>query len=447
MQRFAVLGVNHKFAPLEVRERVAYSNRKVPGALRSLIENGGCDEVVLLSTCNRVEVFCFSDGNNPFEALVETIAADHNLSALFLKPYVYFHRGQQAVEHLLRVAGGLDSLVLGETQILNQIKRAYLLAQSENTTGKALNSLFHRAFQVAKRLHTETKIGSGQFSTSSVAVHFMKRVFDDLSTKTALLIGAGEVGELTLTHLKEAGIGRIVVLSRTLERARNLAERFQGDAVPYDLLEDYLPSADIVISQTSSETPILTAKELKRSQRKRNWRSIFALDLAVPRDIAQDCGKVEGVYLYNVDDLESVIAERTESRSRELEKCKAIVETEAEAFLSNFEGFKADDAISELRDKTATARDYELERLLARLVDLPEDQKVEIAAFAERLSNKLLHPQLHAIREEASRGDKAELNRLVKLLGIDKPIKLNSRKIISRTKLTEQIKNNEQEKA
>ncbi|MEE9312150.1 MAG: glutamyl-tRNA reductase [Planctomycetota bacterium] len=336
MQRFAVLGVSHKFAPLEVRERVAYSDRKLPAALRALIENGGCDEVVVLSTCNRVEAFCFSDGGDPFEAMLEVLAADHNLSAEFLKPYVYFHRGQKAIEHLMRVAGGLDSLVLGETQIVNQLKRAYLMAQSENTTGKAINTLFHRAFRVSKRLHTETSISSGQFSISSVAVHFMKRVFDDMSNKTALLIGAGDVGELTLTHLKEAGIGRIVVLSRTLERARDLAERFEGDAVPFELLQDYLPSADIVISQTSAESTILDAKVFKKSQKKRGWKSVFALDLAVPRDISEDAGRVEGVYLYNVDDLESVIAERTESRSHELEKCAKIIADEAASFLENF---------------------------------------------------------------------------------------------------------------
>ncbi|MHC4840501.1 MAG: glutamyl-tRNA reductase [Planctomycetota bacterium] len=437
MQRFAVLGVNHKFAPLEVRERVAYSDRKIPAALRALVEDGGCDEIVLLSTCNRVEAFCFSEDENPFDAMVETIASDHNLSTQFLEPYVYFHRGQKAIEHLLRVAGGLDSLVLGETQILNQVKRAYLLAQSENTTGKALNSLFHRAFSVSKRLHTETNISSGQFSISSVAVHFMNRVFNDLSTKTALLIGAGEVGELTLTHLKEAGIGRIVVLSRTLERAKDLANRFEGDAVPFDLLQDYLPTADIVISQTSSETPILDVRAFKKSQKARGWRSVFALDLAVPRDIAEDCGNVEGVFLYNVDDLEGVIAERTEARSRELEKCNSIIESEAEAFLSNFEGFKADDAISELREKTAKVRDYELERLMSKLSELSPEARQEISSFSERLSNKLLHPQLHAIREEATKGDESEMNRLIKMLGVDKPIKLNSRKIQRRINTTD----------
>lgn len=421
MQRYVVLGINHKFAPLEVRERLAYPDRKLPAALHRVHESLATDEVVLLSTCNRVEVYAYADGEDVQGRLLNALAADHNMKPEYLQQFCYFHRGREAVEHLLRVCGGLDSLVLGETQILSQVKRAYLLAQSENSTGKALNGLFHKAFNVAKRLHSETGIGLGQVSTSSVAVRFVKRVFDDLASKTALLIGAGEVGELTLTYLREAGVGRIVVVSRSMERAREVAERFKGDAVPVTLLEDYLHSADVVISQTAAEDRILTRKQFAQSQKKRGFAPVFVLDLAVPRDVEEGASELDGIFLYNVDDLEQVVAESAIERSNELEACATIVRAEADEFLGQAQAYAAGPLIAELRAKAAQVKEAEMERLLSRLSDLPVTKKDEIAAFSERLLNKLLHPQIQGIKEEAARGDSESVRRLATALGIDKP--------------------------
>jgi len=403
MQRFVVLGINHKFAPLEVRERLAYAERRVPAALKAFRDGLGCDEAVLLSTCNRVEVYAFTAADDARARLLAALAADHGIAPEFLEQYCYFHRGAEAVEHLLRVAGGLDSLVLGETQILSQVKKAYLLAQSENSTGKALNSLFHRAFSAAKRLHTETAIGQGQLSVSSIAVRFVKRVFDDLGNKTALLIGIGEVGELTLTYLREAGIGRVVIVSRTLERAREAAARFSGDAVPFDLLQDYLAAADIVISQTAADGRILERKHFQASQKKRGHSPVFVLDLAVPRDVAEDVGQLDGVFLYNVDDLEHVIAEHALERSRELEQCKAIIADESAHFLKGFGALAAGPLISELRSKAEAIKDEELSRLLAKFPDLPAEAQAELKAFSTRLLNKLLHPRIEQIKQSVSR--------------------------------------------
>jgi glutamyl-tRNA reductase len=418
MQRFVVIGINHKFAPLEVRERLAYADRRIPAALKTIRDKAGCEEAVLLSTCNRVEVYAFTDDENARNRLLEGLAADHSIKPEYLEQYCYFHRGRDAVEHLLRVSGGIDSLVLGETQILSQVKKAYLLAQSENATGKALNALFHRAFSAAKRMHTDTAIGRGQLSVSSIAVRFINRVFEDLSTKTALLIGVGEVGELTLTYLREAGIGRVIVVSRSLDRAKEAAARFNGDAVPYDLLHDYLPAAHIVISQTASEGRILERKDFMKSQKARNWGSVFVLDLAVPRDVAEDVGDLEGVYLYNVDDLEQVVAEHAMERSRELEQCRTIITDEADLFLSHFQTYSAGPLITELRAKAEQIKDAELERLLARLSDLPTDTKDEIAGFSARLMNKLLHPQIQGIKEQASKGNNDSLRVIAEALGV-----------------------------
>ncbi|MBX3473366.1 MAG: glutamyl-tRNA reductase [Planctomycetes bacterium] len=418
MNRFVILGISHKFAPLEVRERLAYSDRRVPMALRTLRE-AGCDEVAILSTCNRVEVIAFTAEPGARAKILSVLATDHAFAPDYLDKHCYFHRGPEAVTHLLRVAGGLDSLVLGETQVLNQVKRAYLMAQSENATGKALNALFHKAFHVAKRLHHETDISRGQLSISSVAVSYVDRVFEDLHKKTALLIGAGEVGELTLTYLRERNVGRVIIMSRTLERAREVATRFGGDAVPMDLLEDYLPAADIVVSQTSSETPVLNGATFARSQRKRGWSPVLALDLAVPRDIARDAAEVEGVFLYNVDDLEEVVAEHAMARSRELEHCHAIIRQEAAEFVAGFHVLAAGPLITQLRARAEAAKQAELARLAHVLDQLPDAARQEVAAFADRVVNKLLHPHIAALRAEAAHATPEDLRRAARLLGLE----------------------------
>jgi glutamyl-tRNA reductase len=420
MQRYVVLGINHKFAPLELRERLAYPERKVPAALKAVRDHLRTDEAVLLSTCNRVEVYAFADGNDVRDAMLKALAADHGMAPEFLEKHCYFHRGRESVEHLMRVCAGVDSLVLGETQILSQVKRAYLLAQSENSTGKALNGLFHRAFNVAKRIHSETGIGQGQVSVSSVAVRFVRRVFDDLASKTALLVGAGEVGELTLTYLREAGIGRVVVVSRSMDRAREVADRFKGNAVPVTLLEDYLPTADVVITQTAAEDRILSKAQFAHSQKKRGYAPVFALDLAVPRDIDEAAGELDGVFLYNVDDLEQTVSEHAEERSRELDRCTAIVHEEADSFLATFQTYAAGPLIAELREKANLLKQTELERLFARMPGLSDEQRMELTAFADRYMNKVLHPQIQGIKDEAARGDSDAIRRIAMALGIDK---------------------------
>jgi len=419
MQRYVILGLSHKFAPLEVRERLAYSDRRIPAALRAMREQCGCEEVAILSTCNRVEITAFTSDPDAPQRILAQLAADHAFTPEYLQKYCYVHRGADAVQHLLRVAGGLDSLVLGETQVLNQVKRAYLLAQSENTTGKSLNTLFHKAFQVAKRLHTETDIGRGQLSISSVAVSYVDRVFEDLRSKTALLIGAGEVGELTLTYLRERGIGRVLVVSRTLERARDVAQRFSGDAVPFELIEDYLPAADIVVCQTSSETPLLGKTSFARSQKKRGFAPVFALDLAVPRDITADAASVDGVFLYNVDDLEAVVAEHTTARSQELEVCAAIIREEAQKFSAGFSASAAGPLIAALRERAQSVKQAELERLAPVLENLPEDARQEVHEFADRLINKLLHPHILALKDEIAAADPAQVQQAIRLLGLN----------------------------
>lgn len=419
MPGYLILGLNHKFAPLELRERLAYADRRIPAALKSL-RDAGSDEAAIISTCNRVEVVAFGPEDGARERMLGVLATDHAFTTEYLGKFCYFHAGPEAVRHLMRVCGGLDSLVLGETQILAQAKRAYLMAQTENATGKALNGLFHRAFNVAKRLHTETEIGRGQLSISSVAVGYVDRVFEDLKDKTALLIGAGEVGELTLTYLRDKGIGRTIIVSRTHERARELAQRFGGDAVPFELLNDYLPRADIVVSQTSSETAILDGATFARSQKKRGHSPVFVLDLAVPRDIAPDAAEVDGVFLYNVDDLEEVVAENAVARSKQLELCNAIIRDEAEKFLAGQHAPEAGELIAALRERAHAIRRAESQRLMAQMPGLTDEQKAGLERTLETLVNKLLHPQIVALKQELAGADSARMEHIREALA-EKP--------------------------
>jgi glutamyl-tRNA reductase len=412
MAGYVILGLNHKFAPLELRERLAYADRRIPAALRAMRQDAGCEEAAIVSTCNRVEIIASTKDSRARARLISVLAADHAFTPEFIDKHCYFHSGAEAVRHLMRVCGGLDSLVLGETQVLAQVKRAYLMAQTENATGKALNGLFHKAFFVAKRLHSETEIGRGQLSISSVAVSYVDRVFEDLKDKTALLIGAGEVGELTLTYLRERGIGRTIVVSRTHERAKDLAQRFGGDAVPFELLQDYLPRGDIVVSQTASESAILDGAAFARSQKKRGFAPVFILDLAVPRDIAPDAAKVDGVFLYNVDDLEDVVAENAVARSRQLELCNAIIREESDKFLAGVQTPGAGDLIATLRERAHAIRRAESQRLMAQMDGLTDEQKAGLDQALERLVNKLLHPQIVALKQELAGADGERLERI-----------------------------------
>ncbi|MCA8938674.1 MAG: glutamyl-tRNA reductase, partial [Planctomycetes bacterium] len=304
MERFIVTGLNHKFAPIEIRECLAFADQALPMALRSLREDFGVPQAVILSTCNRVEIIAFGKDRECAKRVRGFLSDFHHVEESFFSDHLYEHRGEDAVKHLFRVSSSLDSLVLGEYQILSQLKTAYQIATQEGTCGKAINALMQRAFALAKEVRARTAIGAGQLSVASVAVGFIKRTFENLAEKTVLLLGAGETAQITLRHLREAGVQDVIIANRTLEKAKELAEIFGGAAIPLDLVADYLPKADIVVSQTGATQPIITKKMVAKALKYRASGSLFFVDLAVPRDIATDVDRLDGVYRYDVDDLE-----------------------------------------------------------------------------------------------------------------------------------------------
>jgi glutamyl-tRNA reductase len=404
MHRFAVTGLNHKFAPLEVRELLAFRPDILPKALRSLREDHGVAQSVILSTCNRVEIITFSDLPNAEPAVVRFLAEFHRLNEETFRPFLYHHVGTAAVEHVLRVAASLDSLVLGETQVLSQLKDSYAAASTEGATGKALNSLMHRAFAVAKDVHSQTGIGRGRLSVSSVAVDLIRRTFDDLGKKTALLIGLGETGELTLTHLREAGIGQVIVANRTHQRAEEIAKQFGGEAVPLSLLGDYLHRADIVVSQTASPSIIISRDMAEKAMKARGHRPVFMVDLAVPRDIHPEVDQIEGIYRYQVDDLERVVAEASEARSAELERSIEIVRAACAEFVRSQKQVTVEPVIAAIKEKADGLLEIELQRASGRLAALPPEAQAIVREISQRFANKLLHQPVQALKDEARAG-------------------------------------------
>ncbi len=414
MERFIVIGTNHKFAPLEVRERLVFSNQVQPLALRQLSQEHGLDETFLLSTCNRIEFLTFSEleQEDVFARFMSFLEKFHHLDMGPFKEYFYLHRGSQAVEHIFKVAASLDSLVLGETQILNQLKSAYEVAASEGATKKALNSLFREAVTSAKQVHGQTKISQGQSSIPSVAVSFIKRTFDELERKQVLLLGLGEMGRLALRHLKDAGVGKIIIVNRTLAKAQALAEEFQGEAVPFNLLVDYLPKADVVISQTSAKNTLIHKEEVARALKQRSYKPMFFIDLAVPRDIQPEVDQLDGAYRYEIDDLQKVVAEASEARLKEVERCREILKGNVQSFIQNFRTFRVDPLIARIRKQTETLIEQEFAKSSSQLNQLSEEQRKEVYYIARRITKKLLHQPIQMLKDEARKAQHESSSRL-----------------------------------
>lgn len=327
-----VAGLSYKTAPVEIREQLAVhpSRLRCSGCLLKL--SGGLSEVVLLSTCNRVEIYGVGERlNRNFYRLFQTLAGN---SAVDVTPYVYVKEGQEAVEHLFAVAGGLDSMVLGETEIAGQVKQAYQAAQESKLTGRVTNRLFQAALQTAKAIRTETAVGRGATSVGSVAVELSERIFKDLSQRTVMIIGAGKMGEACVKHLAKKGARSVLVSNRSYERALNLANEFGGRAVRFDECLNGMVQADIVVSSTGSPQTVLHRADIEAVMASRRNRPLFLIDIAVPRDIDPDVQHLANVYLYNVDHLEAIVRENVRSREHELTRCRTIIAERAAALVA-----------------------------------------------------------------------------------------------------------------
>jgi len=384
------LGLNHKTAPIDTRERLTFGPDVIVGALRSLTEQTPTDEALILSTCNRMEVYCALDGASCESALREWLGRFHGLEPQLFGQHLYFHQDRDAVRHLLRVASGLDSMVLGEPQILGQVKSAFQTAKAAGSTGRMLGRLFQHTFSVAKQVRTDTAIGSSPVSVAFAAVSLARQIFSDLSQQTALLIGAGETIELAARHLHQHGIGRIIVANRTVERAHTVAQQFGGYAIALTELASHLPEADIVVASTASPLPVLGKGTVERALKKRRHRPMFMVDIAVPRDIEPEVGDLRDVYLYTVDDLQGVVEQGLRSRQQAAEQAMEIIELHTEDFMAWVRSLDAVSLIQDYRARAEYIRDSLVERAQRQLAagKPPEDVACQLAHL---LTNKLLH--------------------------------------------------------
>lgn len=404
MQRLLLLGLNHTTAPLAVREKLAFSAAERDAAVAALRRRFPECEAVLLSTCNRVELFVARGGTHHHphpgvDELAGFLAETHGLAAEQFRPHLYHHAGRDAVRHLFRVAAALDSLVLGENQILGQVRDAYEAAAAAAATGAVLNPLFQRAVAVGKQVRAETALAEGRLSVASVAVDYARRIFETFADKTALCVGAGKMATLVLEHLVGLQPGRLLLCNRDVDRAAALAARFGGTPVPLAGLEDHLAAADIVVTSTGSADPIITRAMFERVLRKRRYRPVFLIDIAVPRDVEAAVGDLEQVYLYNVDDLQQVVAHTQQQRRAAVDAAERIVDRQVEAFAAWHRQRALGPTIDRLYQRSHQIAKDELERTLAKLSPAGQQDRALLEDLARRIVNKLLHRPVHALRQ------------------------------------------------
>ena len=396
------LGINHKTASVSVRERVAFSPDKLADALRQAHGFAQLKEIAILSTCNRTELYCSTELPGT-RSVLEWLGEYHGLELSELEACAYTHWDESAAKHMMRVASGLDSLVLGEPQILGQLKSAYSVSQEHGFVGAELGRLFQQTFSVAKKVRTDTAIGENPVSVAYAAVNLAQHIFSDLKDSRALLIGAGETIELVAQHLVNAGVSQITVANRTISRALSVAEAFNGKAIMLGDIPDALVNADIVISSTASQLPILGKGAVEVALKKRKHRPIFMVDIAVPRDIESQVAGLDDVYLYTVDDLREVIEENQRSRESAAKEAEAIIDVGAHDFMRQLRSLDAVDTVTQLRGRYESLRDQEVEIARKQLKKGTDPEEV-LTQMARRLTNKVLHHPTIQLRKASAEG-------------------------------------------
>lgn len=413
---YLTAGINHKTAPISLREQVAFSPDQLPEALRDASHYLKTKEIAILSTCNRTELY-FTSHTDRQKAL-NWLTSYHNLDQQLLKDHSYIYQNEYAVRHIMRVACGLDSMVLGEPQILGQLKSAYATAQKAGTIGSHLSRLFQFSFTTAKQVRTETAIGRQPVSIAYAATTLAKQIFSDLSQNSALLIGAGETIELVAKHLHQQGLRNMTVANRTMNRARMLADKFDGKSALLSDIPHVLPEADIVIASTASPVPVLGKGVVERALKKRKHRPMFMVDIAVPRDIEQEVGDLADVYLYTVDDLHDVIEDNMQQRQTAAHEAEYIVEAGTDEFMAQLRSLDAVSTLRAYRKNTEMIRDQELERAMLALGNGASAEQV-LSQFARTLTNKLMHTPSVQLKKIASNGLQDRLEWAEELLGVD----------------------------
>src|SRR5512136_519649 len=395
-----VIGLNHNTAPIEIRECLAFPKDKIEDALCKVHGLPSVKENMIVSTCNRVEVYAATrETEKALYDLKEFLSQYHGISLKQFEKNLYTHVGEEAVRHIFRVASSLDSMVLGEPQILGQIKDAYDFSQQVKTSGLILHRLLHRAFHVAKRVRTETKIAISAVSVSSVAVELAEKIFGTLERKTVMLIGAGEACELAARHLVSGGVEKILVTNRTYERAVSLSREFRGEAVRFEEMELGLRRTDIVISATNSPQYLIGHDQVTKVMKDRKQKPIFFIDIADPRDVEPKVGDIENVYLYNIDDLQTVANENIKDRQKEAQRAEAIVQDEMVKFVNWYRSLDVTPTIVALRKKFEEIRRKELEKTLSLHPNLSDKEKKSLEALTSAIVNKILHTPITLLKQ------------------------------------------------
>lgn len=417
-----LVGVNHKSAPVEVRERLAFTEDACAAGLRSLVDGEVVREGLIVSTCNRVEVLAETANDRLSETIERVNTFLSNTDALpssFFETHLYRHTDDQAVRHLFRVTSSLDSMVVGEPQVLGQVRRAYSIALEAGTAGRILNRLVHHAFRVAKRVRTETGIGANAVSISYMAVELGKKIFDSLAGRTALLIGAGEMAELSARHLLNAGVTRVLLANRTEQRAELLANELGAERIRFEGLSDYLAEADIIICSTSADQFVITEQMAREALSRRRNRPSFFIDISVPRNIDPAVGKIPNVFVFDIDDLESVITSNIREREREAERAELIVESEIMQFQQTLRVLDIGPTIGALRNKLHDIARGELTRQRNRLGPLTAEQERAIEALLMSTVNKISHPLLSHMRRSFDASDAETIQAWRDIFGLE----------------------------
>ncbi|MFH1658768.1 MAG: glutamyl-tRNA reductase [Pseudomonadota bacterium] len=405
------LGINHHSAPLAIRERVAFGADKLGHALGDLTRDRPVREVAILSTCNRTEIYCSAESP---DVVIDWLAHYHQVGREELAPYIYTHNQPEAIRHAFRVASGLDSMVIGEPQILGQMKDAVRAAEENGTLGTQLHKLFQRSFSVAKEVRSTTAIGANIVSMAAAGVHLAERIFESIAGQRILFIGAGEMIELCAAHFCAGQPKQVTIANRTVERARALAEQYGGTAIRLDELGEHLAAHDIVVSCTASPLPIIGLGMVERAVKVRRHRPIFMVDLAVPRDIEEEVGKLDDVFLYTVDDLAQVVESGLESRQAAVVDAEAIIANRVQDFLGWLASRDTVPVIRSLRDSAERTRRHEMEHAMKLLAKGEAPEKV-LEHLSQRLTNKFLHAPTQALNS-ADDGERAELQATVSRL-------------------------------
>lgn len=401
----AVVGLNHRSCPVALREQLHFPAEMQPAALKRMQERLGGAGVVILSTCNRVEVYASQSAPDLCQRVRTCLGEWHHVPEAKFAQHLYEYEDEEAVGHLFRVSSGLDSLVLGENQILGQVRAAFDLAQREEVLDRALGAMFQRAFAVAKDIRTETSITAGKVSVGSVAVDLAVSIFGDLAGKTVMIVGSGQMGELTLKSLISRGAARLLMVNRNVEKARELADRHGGEALPLDALDEHLHRADIVIASTSAPGYVLRPEHFRRALKRRAQEPVFVIDIAVPRNVDPASGGLDNAYVYDVDDLREVAERNLEARRAEIEQCLGMIDRHVERFWDWVRGLVAEPTIVSMASELHAIRERELEKTLAALPDLTEKQREQVAYLSKRLVNAILQRPMAELKREVGHHD------------------------------------------